>query len=382
MQLRDQGKLRLDDPVSDYLEWFKIRDRFPEAPDITIRQLLTHSSGLPRESAFPYWTDHKFPSRKQMIEKLPTQETVYPAETKWKYSNLGMAVLGEVVAKVSGMSYEDYINQNILEPLKMRSTSVNLSDEHKNRLAVGYGRKKSNGSRDIISFTDSKGLTPAANMSSTVEDMAKFASFQFRYDKSADEQILKGSTLREMHRVHWLRPSWKSGWGLGFSISKSGERVFIGHGGWVGGYRTQLLFNPDEKVAVMVMTNADDGIPYFYAKRAYELVAPAIVKAATPPEPVAEADPAWQKYVGNYRDPWGWDVKIIIMANKLVMYGYDYPPEDNPVESIIELTPEGEHMFRKTGDNGNGDPVLFEIGKDGEVERVKTGENYIYPVRE
>ena len=84
MQLRDQGKLLLDDPIQNYLPWFKIKNRYPDAPAITIRHLMTHTSGLPREAAFPYWTDHKFPTVEEIIEALPDQETTYPSETKWK----------------------------------------------------------------------------------------------------------------------------------------------------------------------------------------------------------------------------------------------------------------------------------------------------------
>jgi CubicO group peptidase (beta-lactamase class C family) len=109
MQLRDAGKLHLDDPIATYLPWFTIRQRFPEAPAITIRHLLTHTSGLPRDAAFPYWMDNNFPSREQLIESLPNQETVFPPETKWKYSNLALSLAGEIVAVVSGEPYEVYI---------------------------------------------------------------------------------------------------------------------------------------------------------------------------------------------------------------------------------------------------------------------------------
>jgi len=381
MQLRDAGKLRLDDPITDFLPWFQIENPFPNAPPVTIRQLLTHSSGIPREAAFPYWTDHQFPTREQIIETLPEQEMVYEPETTWKYSNLGMALLGEIVAAASGEPYAAYIQQHILDPLGMMSTSVELSEAHKKRLAIAYGRRQPDGTRQIVSFTDAKGLTPAANMSSTVEDLAKFASMQFRRGNAGGSQILKGSTLREMQRVHWLQSSWKSGWGLGFSVRILNGRELAGHGGWVGGYRTQLYFCPKEKIAVIVMTNADDGIPSFYASRALEMLAPSIKKAITPPQPIAKADPAWQKYVGQYHDPWGWESKIMILNNELVLYNYDYPPEDEPGESIVTLKPVREHTFRQTGENGNGELVIFEFDEKGNVQRVKTGENYIYPTR-
>ena len=84
MQLRDQGKLHLDDPLSRHLPWFKMHASHTDAPDITIRHLLTHTAGLPREADFPYWTNFQFPTREQLIHSLPQQEVVYPPETRFK----------------------------------------------------------------------------------------------------------------------------------------------------------------------------------------------------------------------------------------------------------------------------------------------------------
>ena len=119
MQLRDQGKLRLDDQVGKHLSWFNIKDAYPDAPEITLRGILTHSSGLPRESDYPYWTgpEHAFPSREKIIEKLTSQEELYPADTYFQYSNLGLTLAGEVVAAVSGQPYAEYVKQHILDPL-------------------------------------------------------------------------------------------------------------------------------------------------------------------------------------------------------------------------------------------------------------------------
>ena len=80
-------------------------------------------------------------------------------------------------------------------------------------------------------------------------------------------------------------------------------------------------------------------------------------------------------------DPWGWQTDILIYRGALVMYDYSYPPEDDPVQSLTDLSPEGEHSFRLTGENGNGELAIFELGADGSVKRLKVGENYTYPVR-
>jgi len=379
MQLRDQGKLQLDDPITKFLPWFNIKHRFPDAPEITIWNLLTHTSGLPREAAFPYWTDSKFPTLEQIINTLPDQETIFPAESKYKYSNLGMALLGEIVVAASGEPYDQYIHKHILNPLEMISSSVHLPTEHKKRLTAAYGRQMPDGSRELISYKDTKGITPAANISSTVDDLSRFAMLQFRDGKAGGNQILKRSTLQEMHRVQWLRPSWSGGRGLGFGVWKQGDRVFVGHSGWVGGNRSQLLFCPDEKIAVIVMINAEDGTPYLYANRAYHMLAPEIIKAVTPAAQKKQFDPAWNKYVGMYTDPWGWDTEIMILDDGLVMYSYNYPPEDDPEGPVVQLTPEGEHTFRMSGENGNGELVIFDFDKNGKIVHVKTGENFIYP---
>src|SRR3989442_8254857 len=165
MQLRDHGQLGLDDPVAKYLPWFQIRNRYPDALPITIRHLLTHTSGLPRDAAFPYWMDNNFPTREQIMETLPNQEATFAPETKWKYSNLALSLAGEIVSVVSGEPYEHYVHTHILQPLGMQSSSIVLPEEHKSRLAVGYGRRIPDGNREVRPFMDCKGIAPAANLS-------------------------------------------------------------------------------------------------------------------------------------------------------------------------------------------------------------------------
>lgn len=379
MQLRDQGKLHLDDPIERYLPWFRIKNRFPDAPEITIRHLLTHTSGLPREAAFPYWTDHKFPTREEIIKALPAQETIFPTETKIKYSNLGLALAGEIVSTVSGEAYGLYIQNHILDPLGMKDTSVYLTEEDKSKLTTPYSRLLPDGSHKVMPFTDSKGIAPAANMSSNVGDLALYISLQFREGSAGGNQILKGSTLREMHRVHWLQPDWSGGRGLGFSVWRQDEKTVIGHSGWVAGNRTQIVFIPEEKIGIIVLTNSDDGDPDFFVRQTFKLMMPVIKKAVTSRVAIAKADPAWNKYVGLYTDTSWFDTEILILNNKLVMKGYRYPPYESPSSGIIELTPEGKHTFKMTGENGNGELVVFGLDSNDNVVKVKVGENYIYP---
>ena len=124
LQLRDAGKLRLSDPLTQHLPWFKIGEAYPDAPPITIEHLLTHTAGLPRELGFPYWTTSDFPSAEDARRRLPEQRTALPTETAWKYSNLGLALAGDVVAAVAAQPFDQYVTERILKPLGMDRTLV------------------------------------------------------------------------------------------------------------------------------------------------------------------------------------------------------------------------------------------------------------------
>jgi D-alanyl-D-alanine carboxypeptidase len=380
LQLRDAGKLQLDDPVVKYPPWFKVRNEDEDGPVISIRHLLTHTSGLPSESDFPYWTDARFPTREQMIEMLPKQEAADAPETRWKYSNLAVALAGEVVAAVSGEPYEAYVQKHILTPLGMTSTSFPDSPTQDPQLAAGYGRRMPDGSRAAEPFVNTKALTPAAGLSSNVDDLSRFVMLQFRDGKAGGKQILKGSTLKEMHRLQWLEPDWENGQGLGFAIWRVGNKTIVGHGGILFGYHTNISFSPEDKIGVIVLTNSYDGDPFSYAQQFYELVAPEIAKAAAPPTKASPVDPAWNNYVGLYRASYG-DSQVLILNGRLVVFD---PQAQNIKGSLLTLTPTGPNTFKISGTDGEaevGETLVFELAPDGKVTRMKVGANYRYPVR-
>ena len=153
MQQRDAGKLRLDDPVAGILPWFDIEDIHPEDGPITVRGLLTHSSGLPRESDYPYWADadYPFPTREEIIARVGEQQTLYPASRYFQYSNLGLTLAGEIVAASSDREFGAYIRAGILDPLGMNDTFTEIpTDLRGGRLAVGHSARKRDGSRDVV----------------------------------------------------------------------------------------------------------------------------------------------------------------------------------------------------------------------------------------
>ena len=382
MQLRDQGKLQLDEPVGKRLSWFDIRQSYPDSPPITIQALLTHSSGLPRESDYPYWTapDFDFPTRDQIMARLGSQETLYPADKYFQYSNLGLTLAGEIVAAASGRPYAEYVQRNVLGPLGLHDTSPEIPKEERGkRFAMGYGARKREGDRPELTFFQVRGIAPAAGYASTVEDLAKFASWQFRLLENGGHEVLSANTLREMHRVHWLDPDWETTRGLGFAVWRNEEVTFVGHGGGCPGFRSHLLLQPDKKFAAIVMTNAIDINSNKYTRITYEIMAPAIAETLESPGEGESPDPALEMYTGTYDFTWGGEVAVVPWKDGLAML---YLPTDDPLDRLLELKHTGEHTFRRIRDDETlGEEITFEVRADGNVTRLWRHSNYYTRVR-
>jgi D-alanyl-D-alanine carboxypeptidase len=375
MQLREQGKLRLDDPVAKYLPWFKVKPSEDEDPPITIEELLTHSSGLPREAG-AHWTTFDFPTADQLRGLMPERLAPFAPEVRWKYSNLAYSIAGLVIEAVSGQKWADYIHQHIYQPLGMSSSSV---DQNVSGLAVGYGRRMPDGSRAINPFIDARGMAAATGITSTVEDMAKFASAQFRKGPRGGAQILSTGSLREMHRVRVLESNWTQGNAIGFAVRKAGDKVYVSHGGSYPGYQTNTMLQLESKVAVIVLTNADDANPAAIATELMNTVGQAVAKASARPPATITWDPAWSRFAGLYRGRGG-DSHVVELNRRLVIITPSGPNLDNP----IQLEPLGDGQFRymaPTGGGPVGEVVRF-VEENGSVVRMITGDSYVERVRE
>ncbi|MFP4082258.1 MAG: serine hydrolase [Candidatus Aminicenantes bacterium] len=379
MKLYDAGKLRLDDRVADVLPWFDLQQQWEDSGPITIRSLLTHSSGLPRESDYPYWTgpDFPFPSVQQVKDKLDSQKTLYPASTYFQYSNLGLTMLGEIVAEVSGVPYEQYIEENILKPLMMDETRTKLPESlWRGKLATGYSALKRDGTRDMLPLFQAKGIAAAAGFSSTVQDLARFASWQFRLLERGGKEILKSSTLREMQRVHWIDPDWKTSWGLGFSLYEVDRKTMVGHGGSCPGYRSTLMIDPHKKQAFIVMINAQGVSPNKYASGMRDIVKKAEVEGKE--EKLKGVN--LEEYAGYYNaQPWWGETVFIPWKGKLAELGL---PSENPAESLTLLRHIKGDTFRRIRDDETlGEKVVFERDSSGKVIRMWQHSNYSNKLR-
>lgn len=378
MQLRDAGKLRLDDPVERHLSWFDIRRVHPDAPAITIEGLLTHSAGLPRESDYPYWTgDFDFPTREEIVSRLPEQETLYPASRYFQYSNLGLTLAGEVVAAASGEPFEAYVRRAILEPLGLRGTTPAMPEAGSPGLARGHSAMTRSGNREPVAHFAARGIGPAAGFASTAEDLARFAAWQFRLLKGGGPEVLSANTLREMQRVHWVDPDFDTTWGLGFAVRRAADETFVGHGGSCPGYRTTLLLQPKDRIATIFMANASGVDTETFVQGMYAIVAPAVraaredtLSATTDTAPGTPPDSALARYEGSYSDfPWAGETLVLPWKNGLAMVSL---PTARPMEALTELRKvEGrEHTFRRVREDGElGETIVFELGPDGRATR-------------
>lgn len=375
MQLRDRGQLRLGDSVADHLDWFDIQETFPGDGPATIEGLLTHSSGLPRESDFPYWNgpDFPFPERDQVIERLGSQETLFPARHHFQYSNLALTLAGEIVRERSGEEYSDYVTANILEPLGLRDTRPYYPEDLRGeQLAIGYTGIDRSREREPVAPFFARGITAAAGFTSTVRDLGRFASWQFRLLEAGGEEVLRANTLREMQRVHWVDPDWETTWGIGFNVRRVGDMTVVGHGGGCPGYITQFAMVPRRKLAAIVLTNAGDGP----AGRVAASVLKTMVKAlASATELVTEELPDYSQYVGNYESPpWGGDTAIRQWGDKLAVINL---PSDE-LGTVTKLRhAEGDTFVRLTDEGEPREPWVFEIGDDGRAERILRHSSYM-----
>ena len=374
MQLREQGKLRLDDPVSQHLPWFRVKPADPDDPPITIEELLTHSSGLQREAG-SHWTTFNFPTSEQLRALMSDRQAAFSPEVRWKYSNLAYSVAGLVIEQVSGQRWADYVQQHIYQPLGMMSSSV---DRNVDGLAVGYGRLMPDFTRAVNPFIDARGMAAATGITSTVEDMAKFASAQFRKGRMGGPNILSTGSLRQMHRIRMLENNWTQGNAIGFAVRRDRDKVFVSHGGSNPGYQTNTLLQLDGKVGVIVLTNADDANPGGIATQLMNTVGEAVAKAQTPPAPQTTWDPSWSRFAGLYRGRGG-ESYVVEMNRRLVIINPNGANLDNPTR----LEPIGNGVFRFTANAGGGvvgETVRF-VEENGRVVRMITGDSYVERVQ-
>ena len=365
MQLVDGGKIKLDDPIKKHLPWFNISNSFGNSNSITIKSILTHSSGLPRESNHPYWSgpEFAFPSKQDVIDELGNQKMLYPPSKSYQYSNLGLSLLGYVVEEVSGVPYSEYINNEILIPLSMMDTKTFMSkDDYGSSLSIGFSSLMRNGKREKVSFFNANGIEAAAGFTSTVDDIAKFARWQMKLYDSSEMDILMPETIKEMHKIYWFD---NVKYGLGFRILDFDNENWVGHGGSCPGYRSQLLINPDKKIAYSVMINSGGTSPTKYIEGIHEILSK--VKTLKGME-----INKFKELTGSYNtQPWNGETYVQSWGEQIALVSL---PSDNPYLRLYKNV-DNDIFKRILPNNKLGEELEILRDNDNTIIGYKTHQN-------
>ena len=253
MMLVEMGLIDLDAPVQKYLP--ELRPKNPYNKAITLRQMVSHRSGLVRESPVGNYFDDSGPSLAQTVKSINQTTLVYEPETTTSYSNAALATVGYVIERHQKASFAKLVQTKLLEPLGMKNSSFDPSPKLRERMAQAmmwtyHGREFPAPTWDI-------GMGPAGSLYSTANDLGKFLSFLFAGGRSGEKQLLKKETLDSMWKIQFAKKDAKTGFGLSFFVSEFEGRRRVGHGGAVYGFATDLSALPDDKLGVVVIASRD-----------------------------------------------------------------------------------------------------------------------------
>lgn len=248
LRLRDQGRLDLADPVGDHVPNTPVGDR-------TIASLLAHTSGLQAETAGDWWERTGGVSFSDLLAPLDEGALVHPADRVHHYSNLGYAVLGELVQRHRGVSWMEALRDEVLRPLELHQTSYGPETPHADGFAVHPWA-------DLVlpepaGIHDAGSMAPAGQLWASITDLARWA----RFLAGDTGDVLDDDSLEEMRQPIALSDDdWSVAHGLGVQVFRRGERRWVGHGGSMPGFLALVLADPDARAGSCVAANATAGI--------------------------------------------------------------------------------------------------------------------------
>ncbi len=316
--LMQDGKLSLDDRLSKFLEGT------PDTwKDITVRHLLTHTSGIVREA--PGFDPFKVQADADVIKTAYPLPLRFAPGEKWEYCNVGYFSLAEIIRKVSGKPWAEFLHERIFQPLGMNATRTTTTKEIVPNRADGYVWRDGKLSNAESFFA----LRPSGAYLSTVLDLAKWDAALY------SDQLLKASTRELMWTPVKLNSGATHPYGFGWELDAVNGHKRVQHGGSLPGFRAAIARYVNDKVTVIVLTNADSANPNAIALGVAEAFIPGLI----PDRTVAKIDPKiFDAYVGQYQPNPAIIVTISREGDKL-MFQQSASPEKQ------ELLPEGENSF-------------------------------------
>jgi CubicO group peptidase (beta-lactamase class C family) len=291
--LQEEGKLSLNDKVQKWMPEFKLKDTLA-SNEIIIADLLSHRIGFATfQGDFTYWTSNL--SRADIIHKMAFIDPPYGFRTKWGYCNAAFLTAGELIPKITGKSWEETVKEKILTPLNMNRTLI-LSKDLKtaSNAAFPYTIVDEKLTEIPIPYIDN--LAPAGSISSSAKDMASWVMMHLNNGKVNGIQVITEKAvqaIRTPYTIMGMDPGEKQEthfylYGLGLFINDRNGKIVYSHTGGVDGFLSSVLFIPEEKVGIVILTNNDQnnffqdltdeisdaflGLPYQdYSDRSFDL---------------------------------------------------------------------------------------------------------------
>ena len=352
LQLRDAGRLSLDDPLGEHI---------PEAghASLTVRGLLSHLSGLQRELPGSVWESMEFPSWEEGVALLAEAEQVLPSGSHWHYSNLAYGLLGELVARLSGQSYERYVDERLLRPLALGRTTWEPAEP----AAMGYLVEPYEDAVRPEPLVDLGAGRAAGQLWSTTGDLAHWVSFL----AAPDPDVLAPGSAEEMRTFQGLADpeTWRAGYGLGLALYREGDRVFFGHSGGMPGFITFMAYSAGERVGAVLLTSASSAVKV--GETAIQLATRTAEQWPLEPEPWRPAAPVAPEVAGVLGSWWfeGHELVLRFRDGRLQAFDPKAPPTAAP--SVFE--PEGDDRFRVVSGPERGE--LLEVVREESGGPVK-----------
>jgi len=268
--LVDEGKIKWDDKVIDYIPYFEMYDPFV-THEFTIRDLLCHRSGLATFSGDLVWDASNY-NREEIIRRIKYLKPVYSFRSHYGYSNLLVLTAGEIIPKVTDKSYDDYVKEKFFEPLGMTATNTSITN-HANYKNLAIPHAKNNGKTVTVKYISWDNIAPAGGINSTVNDMSKWIKMQLNkgtldgklyFSKSAQREMWSSQTIEDVSKFdEMLFPSMHfHTYGLGWDMFDYHGRKIINHSGGLDGMISQVVLVPEEKIGFVILTNSINYLPY------------------------------------------------------------------------------------------------------------------------
>ncbi len=312
MQQVEKGRLDLDAPLPREV---LPENPFPGAPAVTLRQLLCHRSGLPRETPVGGYLDGSEPTLAATVDSLRECVLVTVPGAKMRYSNIGPSLAGAMVERVTGQDFEAYQRAHILDPLGATHAAWRLKNLPPGRLVPSHLRLADGrgGWRHLATPVFDLGTIPAGNLFASAEDLARFASALL----AGGAPLVSPATLDEMWKPQFTTD--KSGFGLGFMIGNFRAHRTVSHSGAVYGHSTSFVVLPEAKLAAIVLINEDiaNGRVRRISQEALFLLVQAKLGENPPaaPEPFVPADLA--PFAGDFESQSYW-ARVEVKDGRLI----------------------------------------------------------------